>query len=189
MQILHHSQLPNSPRFARAAGVGLDECEARTAQQPQGPERKQLLPIGIGYWTWIFAHFHIPQRPWGQTPPLTPNTIVMKIVPDSNVIGPLSAHVKDLSLAWLQNKKRLVINEDGELLNRYANNSAERKPSTGDIAERNSPMDDDIISYSGSESQGESAKIPHSPPSIGHWYWYWTFPHFHIKAKSEGSHQ
>ena len=38
------SETPNlliSQRFARAEGVGLGECKARTAKQPQGPERKQ----------------------------------------------------------------------------------------------------------------------------------------------------
>ena len=34
-------KLQNSQEFARAAGVGLGECKARTAKQPQGPERKQ----------------------------------------------------------------------------------------------------------------------------------------------------
>ena len=33
--------LRDSQRFARAEGVGLGEREARTAKQPQGPERKQ----------------------------------------------------------------------------------------------------------------------------------------------------
>ena len=38
---MHSPKLLNSQRFARAECVGLGEREARTAKQPQGPERKQ----------------------------------------------------------------------------------------------------------------------------------------------------
>ena len=43
-------KLQNSQEFARAAGVGLGECKARTAKQPQGPERKQLNEVAYHRW-------------------------------------------------------------------------------------------------------------------------------------------
>ena len=67
-----------------------------------------------------------------------PNTIVMKLVDDGKSIGPITTHIKDLTLEWLKNKD-LVLTNEGEVYNRSANNSASRTPPAGDNAERNSP--------------------------------------------------
>ena len=86
-----------------------------------------------------------------------PNTIVMKLVDDGKSIGPVSAHIKDITKAWMKNKD-LVLTNEGEVFNRSANNSASRKPFARDNAERNSLVSTNIIPYSAPESQGGKAK-------------------------------
>lgn len=81
-----------------------------------------------------------------------PNTIVMKFFKNSGVIGPISTHMKDLTISWLKNKDLILTNE-GEVYNRSTNNSANRTPLAWDNAERNSQVSENIISQSGAESQ------------------------------------
>ena len=88
-----------------------------------------------------------------------PNTVVMKVVQDGATIGPISAHVKDLSMTWLMNKKRLVINEDGELLNRSADNSASRRPLSKDSAENNSHESGGIVPHPDPSAQGAGRRF------------------------------
>ncbi len=85
------------------------------------------------------------------------NTVVMKLVNDT-LIGPLSAHVRDMTGAWLKNKDLLLTNE-GEVYDRSTNNSASRKPFAGDNAEGNSPENADIIPQNGVGSQGGNSRF------------------------------
>lgn len=93
-----------------------------------------------------------------------PNTIVMKLVDDGKSIGPVSAHIKDITKAWMKNKD-LVLTNEGEVFNRSANNSASRKPFARDNAERNSLVSINIIPQTGSESQG--GKSEKDPEAMG----------------------
>ena len=90
------------------------------------------------------------------------NTVVMKLVNDT-LIGPLSAHVRDMTDAWLKNKD-LLLTSEGEVYDRSTNNSASRKPFAGDNAEGNSPENADIIPQNGVESQGGISRFSISSP-------------------------
>ena len=74
----------------------------------------------------------------------------MKLVDDGQTIGPVSTHIKDITISWLKNKD-LILTDEGEVYNRSADNSASRKPLVGNNAERNSPRSGGKVSHSTSK--------------------------------------
>lgn len=90
-----------------------------------------------------------------------PNVVVMKLIDDGKTIGPVSAHVKDMTDSWLKNKD-LLLTDEGKVYDRSADNSASRRPTSGDNAERNSPETASILPRPGGEVKGGAEK-PQKP--------------------------
>ena len=64
---------------------------------------------------------------------------------DGITLGPMSAHVKDLTDAWIK-KQDLTVTSDGKVFSTRSDNSATDQADSGDNAEGNSPKNVDSIS-------------------------------------------
>ena len=85
------------------------------------------------------------------------NTVVMRLNEDGITLGPMSAHVKDLTDSWLK-KQDLTVTSDGKVFSTRSDNSATGHVDPGDNAERNSPENTRIISNSSVGDNGGNAE-------------------------------
>lgn len=85
----------------------------------------------------------------------------MKLIIDENKIGPVSTHIKDITLAWL-NKKDLILTKEGQVYNRSKDNSTNFTPPNGNNVESNFPKGTNIKPNFGTDVNTPSEKSRYS---------------------------